>query len=29
VNGLAIVGAQPLSNFTQLIDQDLAGEIPE
>lgn len=29
VNGLAIVGAQPLSKFTQLIDQDLAGEIPE
>jgi protein-disulfide isomerase len=29
VNGLAIVGAQPLTNFTRLIDQDLAGEIPE
>jgi protein-disulfide isomerase len=29
VNGLAIVGAQPLANFTQLIDMDLAGEIPE
>jgi protein-disulfide isomerase len=29
VNGLAIVGAQPLSNFQQLIDKELAGEIPE
>jgi protein-disulfide isomerase len=29
VNGLAIVGAQPLSSFTQLIDKELAGEIPE
>lgn len=29
VNGLAIVGAQPLSSFTQLIDQELAGEIPQ
>ena len=29
VNGLAIVGAQPLSNFTQLIDKELAGEIPQ
>jgi protein-disulfide isomerase len=29
VNGLAIVGAQPLSKFTALIDQELAGEIPE
>ena len=28
VNGLAIVGAQPLSNFKQLIDKELAGEIP-
>ncbi len=28
VNGLAIVGAQPLSNFQQLIDKELAGEIP-
>jgi protein-disulfide isomerase len=28
VNGLAIVGAQPLPNFTQLIDQELAGDIP-
>ncbi|MDP1544444.1 MAG: thioredoxin domain-containing protein [Anaerolineales bacterium] len=28
VNGLAIVGAQPLLNFQQLIDQELAGEIP-
>jgi protein-disulfide isomerase len=29
VNGLAIVGAQPLSNFKQLIDKELAGEIPK
>ncbi len=29
VNGLAIVGAQPLSSFQQLIDKELAGEIPE
>jgi protein-disulfide isomerase len=28
INGLAIVGAQPLPNFQQLIDQELAGEIP-
>jgi protein-disulfide isomerase len=28
VNGLAIVGAQPLSNFQQLIDKEIAGEIP-
>jgi len=28
INGLAIVGAQPLSNFQQLIDKELAGEIP-
>ncbi len=29
VNGLAVVGAQPIDVFTQLIDQELAGEIPE
>lgn len=29
INGLAIVGAQPLSAFKQIIDQELAGEIPE
>jgi protein-disulfide isomerase len=29
VNGLAIIGAQPLSNFKQLIDKELAGEIPQ
>jgi protein-disulfide isomerase len=29
VNGLAVVGAQPLSSFTQLIDKELAGEIPK
>lgn len=29
VNGLAIVGAQPLSSFTQIIDKELAGEIPQ
>ncbi len=29
VNGLAIVGAQPLTSFQQLIDKELAGEIPQ
>lgn len=29
VNGLALVGAQPLASFTQLIDKELAGEIPQ
>jgi len=29
VNGLAIIGAQPLENFQQLIDKELAGEIPQ
>jgi len=29
VNGLPLVGAQPLQNFKQLIDMELAGEIPE
>lgn len=29
VNGLALVGAQPLPSFQQLIDKELAGEIPE
>jgi len=29
INGLAIVGAQPLDVFTQLIDKELAGEIPK
>ncbi len=29
INGLALVGAQPLTSFQQLIDQELAGEIPE
>jgi len=29
VNGLAVIGAQPLSSFTQLIDKELAGEIPQ
>lgn len=28
VNGLAIVGAQPLDVFKQVIDRELAGEIP-
>ena len=28
INGLAIVGAQPLDVFKQIIDQELAGEIP-
>lgn len=29
INGLAIVGAQPLSVFKQVIDKELAGEIPK
>ena len=29
VNGLAIVGAQPLSSFQQIIDKELAGELPQ
>jgi protein-disulfide isomerase len=29
INGLAIVGAQPIDVFKQVIDQELAGEIPE
>ena len=29
INGLAMVGAQPLASFTQLIDKELAGEIPQ
>lgn len=29
VNGLAVVGAQPLEYFQQLIDKELAGEIPD
>lgn len=29
INGLALVGAQPLSSFQQLIDKELAGEIPQ
>ena len=28
INGLAIVGAQPITAFKQLIDKELAGEIP-
>lgn len=28
INGLALVGAQPLPNFKNLIDKELAGEIP-
>lgn len=28
INGLAVVGAQPLEVFQQVIDQELAGEIP-
>ena len=28
INGLAVVGAQPLDVFKQVIDQELAGEIP-
>jgi protein-disulfide isomerase len=29
INGLAIVGAQPLDIFKQVIDKELAGEIPK
>jgi protein-disulfide isomerase len=29
VNGLAVIGAQPLETFKQLIDKELAGEIPK
>jgi len=29
INGLAVVGAQPLNVFTQVIDKELAGEIPK
>ncbi|GMV32983.1 DsbA family protein [Chloroflexi bacterium CFX2] len=29
INGLAIVGAQPISAFKQVIDMELAGEIPK
>ena len=29
INGLALVGAQPLDAFKQVIDKELAGEIPK
>jgi len=29
INGLAIVGAQPIEAFKQIIDMELAGEIPK
>jgi protein-disulfide isomerase len=29
INGLAVVGAQPFDVFKQVIDKELAGEIPE
>lgn len=29
INGLAVVGAQPLSVFQQVIDEELAGNIPQ
>ena len=29
INGLALVGAQPLETFKQVIDKELAGEIPK
>ena len=29
INGLAVIGAQPLSNFKELIDKELAGQIPK
>jgi protein-disulfide isomerase len=28
INGLAVVGAQPIDVFKQVIDRELAGEIP-
>ena len=29
INGLAVVGAQPIDVFKQVIDKELAGEIPQ
>ena len=29
INGLAVIGAQPINVFQQIIDKELAGEIPE
>jgi protein-disulfide isomerase len=29
VNGLAVVGAQPYEVFKELIDKELAGELPK
>jgi len=29
INGLAVIGAQPLSSFQNVIDKELAGEIPK
>ncbi len=29
INGLALIGAQPLSAFTNVIDKELAGQIPK
>ncbi len=29
INGLAVIGAQPLAVFQQVIDKELAGEIPK
>jgi protein-disulfide isomerase len=29
INGLAVVGAQPYEVFQQLIDMELAGQIPQ
>lgn len=29
INGLAVVGAQPLNVFTNIIDQELAGKLPK
>ncbi len=29
INGLAVVGAQPFDVFKQVIDKELAGEIPK
>jgi protein-disulfide isomerase len=29
INGIAVVGAQPLTSFTQVIEKELAGDFPE
>ena len=29
INGLAVIGAQPIEVFKQVIDKELAGEFPQ